>query len=263
MSIETQPLTLGANESREVDFTGEYFELRSAVYAVALIELLDRSGGVRARLKDPLESDFCRPGRFEKIRVTNGATAQTVKFAFGTGDAGSRRSSGTTTVAGTVNVAGTVDVVDGGKARSLANAALTCWGNAPAGAAGTYAAAQLWNPAASGKSLIINRVTIASTIATGFVLVSSNAQLANPTAQQPMSKLLGTAAAAAALSRYAQGAAAGANILALANGPANSMILYVPPEPIVVPPGYGLHVQAQTAAADVSASWDWFEQAYP
>lgn len=102
--IQLFKLILAANETREVALSGEYFELRNAVNAIALVELIDRSGGVLSRLQDLEQSDFVRPGRFETVRVTNGATAQTVRFFVGSGDAGSRRFSGEVVVIGGVTM---------------------------------------------------------------------------------------------------------------------------------------------------------------
>lgn len=93
-------IALAANESREVALAGEYFEIRSAVYPITKIELTDRSGGLVSVIDAAMESDFVRPGRYETMRITNGATAQIVSFWYGSGDAGSRRFSG--------NVTGTV-----------------------------------------------------------------------------------------------------------------------------------------------------------
>lgn len=102
--IQLFKLILEANESREVALSGEYFELRNAINPIALVELLDRSGGVISRLQDLEQSDFVRPGQFETVRVTNGATAQTVRFFIGSGDAGSRRFSGEVVVIGGVTL---------------------------------------------------------------------------------------------------------------------------------------------------------------
>lgn len=96
-------LVLEANESREVATTGEYFELRNAPSPLVLIELMDRTGGVVSRLDAPEQSDYVRPGLFETVRVTNGATAQTIKYFYGTGDAGSRRFSGNVTGSVAIN----------------------------------------------------------------------------------------------------------------------------------------------------------------
>lgn len=103
--IQLFTLILAANESREVALSGEYFELRNAIEDVSLVELLDRSGGVISRLSGLQQSDFVRPGQFETVRVTNGATAQTLRFFVGSGDAGSRRFSGEVTVLGDVTLA--------------------------------------------------------------------------------------------------------------------------------------------------------------
>lgn len=106
-------LVLEANESREVAVTGEYFELRNAPSALALVELMDRTGGIIAKLDAPEQSDYVRPGLFETVRITNGATAQTIKYFYGTGDAGSRRFSG--------NVTGTVSIANGATTQAAFN----------------------------------------------------------------------------------------------------------------------------------------------
>lgn len=103
--IQLFKLILAANESREVALSGEYFELRNAVSPVALVELLDQSGGVLSRLEALEQSDYVRPGPFSTVRVTNGAIAQTVRFFVGSGDAGSRRFSGEVVVMGGVTIA--------------------------------------------------------------------------------------------------------------------------------------------------------------
>lgn len=102
--IKIFKLTLAANEVREVSLQGEYFELRTAASAID-VELLDRSGGVVSLIEQAQESDYVRPGRYETVRITNGATAQAVQFWYGSGDAGSRRFSGS--VSGTVNIGNT------------------------------------------------------------------------------------------------------------------------------------------------------------
>ncbi|CAN5165540.1 hypothetical protein BH10PSE16_BH10PSE16_43860 [soil metagenome] len=103
-------LILAANETREAALVGNYFELRNALEAVALVELLDRSGGVIARLEELQQSDYVRPGQFETVRVTNGPVAQTLRFFIGTGEAGSRRFSGEVVVLGDVTLAPEVSV---------------------------------------------------------------------------------------------------------------------------------------------------------
>lgn len=84
-----------ANEVRALDLSGTYFELRVAPAMVDQIELLDRSGGVVSIMDDAEATDFVRTSRaFEKVRITNGATPQAIKFYYGEGDAGSNRFTG-------------------------------------------------------------------------------------------------------------------------------------------------------------------------
>lgn len=94
-------LILAANEVRGVDISGQYFELRKALYTVD-VELLTKDGGIVSLLPSATESDYTREGVFQTVIITNGATPQTIEFWYGFGDAGSRRFSG--------NVSGTVDL---------------------------------------------------------------------------------------------------------------------------------------------------------
>lgn len=94
-------LILAANEVRGVDISGQYFELRKALYPVD-VELLTKDGGIVSLLPSATESDYTREGVFQTVIITNGANPQTIEFWYGFGDAGSRRFSG--------NVSGTVDL---------------------------------------------------------------------------------------------------------------------------------------------------------
>lgn len=96
--IISNVLTMVAGEVREMACGGNYFELRTAAGLVSLIELLDRSGGVVSLLTDAEATDYVRTSRnFEQVRITNGATAQAVKFYYGDGDSGSNRFTGAVT----------------------------------------------------------------------------------------------------------------------------------------------------------------------
>lgn len=87
--------TLGVGEVCEVALTGQYLELRSAAAVVSRIELLDKSGGVVSLLEDAEATDFVRTDRqFQTLRITNGATAQALRFYYGDGDSGSNRFTG-------------------------------------------------------------------------------------------------------------------------------------------------------------------------
>lgn len=253
-------LTLGADEAREVAITGEYFELRNAVYPVALIELLDRSGGVVSRLENPEQSDFVRPGRFETVRITNGPTPQTVKHFYGSGDAGSRRTSGSVQVVGTVSTTGVVEVVDGGKSRTLAGGAFM--GVATAGiVAAQYPLAQLVNPAGSGKNVYVKRYTVSGSQAT-FYTVKLTQGIAASASIAGGNKNSALAAGVAVLKNTnvaVGGLPAGAlsDQLAIA---AYGCIPQVMEEPILIAPGWALSFTSAAAAMDIAVGLEWIEE---
>lgn len=238
-------LPLAANESREVAISGEYFELRNAIFPVTLIELLDRSGGVVSRMDNPEESDFVKPGRYETIRITNGPNAQTVKHFYGSGDAGSRRTSGN------------VSVVDGNKARTLANLAFIATAYSSALAA-NFSMAQLWNPVGSGKNLIVESLILGSTTAGSIGVRSNNAALTTP-GVVPASKKFGGAVGVGLTNNQQNAAQQGTQIYAIFSAASTSIEKRFI-EPIVLPPGWGLHASSSALNQDVSATFEYFEE---
>lgn len=159
--IEIFKITFEANETREVAISGEYFEVRNANSPIDLVELCDRSGVVVSSLKNPDQSDFVRPGKFETLRVKNGATAQTCKFFIGSGDAGSRHVAQQTVV---VDSAKNIVVIDTAKQLTIDGFGFSQFCYMPN--AGGFPHLQLWNPPSSGKNLIIDNIGISSAINT-------------------------------------------------------------------------------------------------
>lgn len=172
--IQIFTLTLAANEAREVALDGEYFEIRNAISDITLIELLDRSGGVISRLSAPEQTDYVKPGRFETIRVTNGPMAQTCKFFVGSGEAGSRRT------------AGVVKVEDVARAKAIAGN--TFQGLISVNVEG-QAGVQLYNPAGSGKVLIVNSYEISTMLNGNFMVRNSTVAMGNYQGNAPSKRL--------------------------------------------------------------------------
>lgn len=256
ISIFTLPLAV--NETREVAITGEYFELRNALYPITLIELLDRSGGVVCRMDNPEQSDFVRPGRYETVRITNGATAQTVKHFYGTGDAGSRRTSGLVRIDG----ASDVSVIDGEKNRTIAGGMFA--GSAYcAGFAAQYSTVQLWNPLASAKRLVVTSMTYGVSGTNGTIAaLMKQAALANNFGVMPANKKADSGAPSAIL-KYENMAAPEVFALGklrnedlLANAPRDWFIKGA----LIVPAGYGLNVYCASVNVTSLASFEWFEE---
>lgn len=250
--IQIFSLVLAANESREAAVSGEYFELRNAPEPIALIELLDRSGSVISRLENPEQSDYVKPGRYETVRITNGPTAQTVRHFYGSGDAGSRRTSGLVTIDGTSNVS----VVDGGKLRALAE-------NSYAGGAysnsvvGEYSEVQLWNPPASGKNIFLTQINFSSAVDSAIFLFATMAVQAN--LRPYTNKKLGGPAGIAEL-RWGSTPAFSSAYFGYSHVAAYEQNTLKFSDPFIVPPGYGLTVNGSLLDTLMGASFEWFEE---
>lgn len=88
-------LTLAANETRSVSVSGDYFELRKAPYVLDLVEFLNVDNGVVGLIDEAEATDKTRTKEpFAQVRITNGATAQSIRFYHGFGDSGSNRFTG-------------------------------------------------------------------------------------------------------------------------------------------------------------------------
>lgn len=143
--------------------------------------------------------------------------------------------------ASSVNIAGTVSVIDGGKARTLANQVFGFRNSIGAGGAGVYNYAQLWNPVASGKRLVIKQMMISGvpgTVLIGNAIIGGAGGALN-------SKLSGGAAPSAA-GYFVQTAGALAGVTQQIDGIPNG-VPNVEQEPIVILPGYGLIVAGDVA----------------
>lgn len=94
------PVAFTAGETKEWAFTGSYFELIDCPSPVD-VDLTDRNGSVRTRMRGAEASFYSKSVEFGRIVITS-ATAQTIKFAYGSGEAGTRRSTGSVVVSGAV-----------------------------------------------------------------------------------------------------------------------------------------------------------------
>lgn len=252
--IRIFPLVMAANEVRSVAVSGEYFEIRNALYPID-VELLDRSGGVISLLEQAEQSDFVKPGLYETIRVTNGPTAQTVRIFYGSGDAGSRRTSGLVRIDGTSSVA----VVDGESAKSKAGSAFSCsaFANAVAGQQGYL---EIWNPAASGVRCVLSDFVVSAGAVSGAGVVRTAANVV--AAGAAASKLSG---GAGSVTRQGGGAIAAIPgvLMELFLLPASTPFSRQYKQPFVINPGTGLIVYCSNANVSFAASAQFTEEPYP
>lgn len=96
------PVAFAAGEQRSFYITGSYFEIIDAVDPVDIV-LSDAYGARRGLMKGAEASFHLKNTPFGFVQISS-ATAQTIRFAYGSGEAGTRRAAGAVTIVGTVPV---------------------------------------------------------------------------------------------------------------------------------------------------------------
>jgi len=154
-------------------------------------------------------------------------------------------------------VSGSVEVIDGGKARSLAG--IACIGMVTSNAqAGNISHVQLWNPADSTKNLIIEQVLSVSGVTPGIWHAVTNGEI-GPVAAAITAKRIGTGYSGKAQLRQVKSVSQLGQLITLINSPVGVTGSFKPNEPIVLPPGFGYLLFPQAAAADITATFEWYE----
>lgn len=191
----------------------------------------------------PGEPDF---GRLEIINPVN----QLIIAEFSDGDSINDR------------VVGEVSVINGERSRTIADIAFFSY-NGIGGAAAKYSHCQLWNPAASGKKLVVEQIIVSSPANTEIQLGSYNAQLLTASAEGGVSKRIVAGAAASVAEQRRETNAAilitkgFADFLAAASQP----VVIRPTEPIIIYEGWGLNVVNLTVNVNVYATFEFYEEA--
>jgi hypothetical protein len=250
--MQLYDITIAANSSRRLDAPGTYFYYYTgnAGGADSTITLQGISSGLRIVLK---------PG--QSLRLPQGANVETSWLVGNYANAA--------TIVGTVivgtgeiqdnRITGSVEVIDGGKARTLAGGAFMGANYQPAVAA-QYSTCQLWNAAGNTKNAIVENIWVSSataqilkvgwnTAANGGALntcIAKRAGAANSVAQNNVITLAGNPT--------------GFQYLAQIQVQANAPFAISLKEPVALPPGYGLSVQATTANTDLNTSFEFFEE---
>lgn len=158
---------------------------------------------------------------------------------------------------------GTVSVVDGEKARTLAGG---MFAGAPvqAAAAGAYGWVQLWNPAGTGKNLIVTAVEFTGNgvVASNIVAYIAAVAKANVYAFGPINKKGGGPAPVAQL-RYESNVVQdtfAAGIARNVNLPVSGTDTWNIKGALVIPPSFGLTVNNNVQNATFGMNVEWFEE---
>jgi len=156
-------------------------------------------------------------------------------------------------------VVGNVEVIDGGKARTMAGGAFMGAASVAPGA-GLKAVTQLWNPAGSGKNLIVSQLTANVGNMDGYYFAASQGNTV-ATIANGQSKKIGGAAAVGIIQCGPLAAVVTLGIpMQSFSLQAQSSYTFKLTEPIVIPPGYGLVGYPSAANNPAGASFEWYEE---
>lgn len=173
--IEMVTAEFEAGQSRTFVVSGQYFELIDSPASVDVF-LVDRYGAQRGVMRAAEASFNLKNTEFSEIQIVS-PTAQTIRFAYGTGEAGTRRSAGQVSLAGAVavsaiaapvQVSGAIDVTAIADPVQVAELAFLREANIRYGVGHKYipgTAGQshryiLSNPVGSGKTLKVDSAQI-------------------------------------------------------------------------------------------------------
>jgi hypothetical protein len=237
--------TMAAGQDWRLNIAGDFFRLSGAQWPVSVALVKDlRIVGVMANM---LAGDYVRDIDFDGVIVTNGSVGQDVSVQIAGGGAGSDR------------VMGEVSVISGELVRVKAGMCFVGTGVC-GGVAGNYSPVQLWNPAGSGKRVVINRLVTYSTVAgQGLYVGITNSALATVSGNIA-NKLAGGAVGVAQL-RQANSVSAPASPVYISAvqvaGEAREMGFS---EPIILPEGFGAVVWHSNQNAQNVSAFQWIEE---
>lgn len=247
MSMEILTAAIAAGETKSFMVNGQYLELIDAQYPCDVL-MQDRQGGMVGTLKGAEVSFFSRPKQpFGQLQITS-AQAQVVRFFIGDGDAGTRR------------ISSTVQVIDGNRSRVTSGVA-QAWRPFVAASAGNVSMAQLFNPAASGRRLIVDALQLSASGTCNVAVGMSQTQQATTSPTQPNNMFQGgPLTAMVACTAYAA-TVPGVNWHGSFALPANSNVLLSMPRPFVVNPGWGLNIALDVVNLGLTGFVQYFEEA--
>lgn len=238
--------SLAASDIWRLKIAGASFRLVAATYAVT-VRLFSGGRDIGA-MSGMLAGDYAEAVQFDEIWIENGAAAQKVSLQIMAGGAGSDR------------VLGEVSVIDGGRAKVLAGVAyvMTPYGSV---VAGQLPHAQIWNPPASGKRVIVERFGLRSTYACSIIVRAASVALSGVSSNAPKSKLVpGGAGVAQSRTESAVGQL-GDGVMYGFNLQAGGYIEISLSTPLILPEGAGLNFLGNSVGTDVYTNIEYQEEA--
>lgn len=237
--------SLSAGQRLPLNIAGDFFRLSAAAYPVSVSLLKNQR--IIGTMQNLLAGDYVNGVEFDGVIIDNGATAQDVTIQIAGGGAGSDR------------VLGEVSVINGELARVKAGACFIGPVN-QAGVAGQYSYTELWNPAGSGKNLILNKISAQClTAAVSLYVARHNAALAT-LAGNGISKITSGGTGAAELRAGTNAVLVGAPMGYFAIAAASDSKDFDFSEPLIIQPGAGVLVNTLLFNVNLSATFQWIEE---
>ncbi|MDR7095532.1 hypothetical protein [Hydrogenophaga laconesensis] len=249
--LEILTAAFSTGEHKSYAISGGYFEILDCSYPVT-VKLIGLHGELRGIMRNAEASFYLKGGDYSTITIES-PNAQVVRFAFGTSEAGTRRTSGV------------VQVVDSSKSRTIAGQAFIASFNVAA-AVGVNHSTVLWNPPGSGKNIYIQRlrvsVTVAAVYGSGHITSLGTGLALNPSA--PVHKRLGAPPSFECYQTAAgnfNGTAPSMNAVFTASLAANQVDVGDLYEPVLIEPGAGFRVFVASANVGLISGIELIEEA--
>lgn len=237
-----------AGEVKTFVLAGGYFELIDAPYPVT-VRLVDRYGTLRGYMTQAEASFYMRQGDFDAIEITS-ANTQTIRFAYGSAEAGTRRTSGV------------VEVVDGSKNRSASGASFVWSGNVT-GVTGIAPVAQLVNKS-TNKAAIFKSIYASCSANAILSVFWKDADIGSVVANGLIPKIKGLSASSMESRALTNAGFTPDFPYSIINFgvTANITFGFILQDPIIIKPGTGIALTASAPASQIIISAEYHEEFY-
>lgn len=244
-------ISIAANAARQINAPGRFLRYYSGSAGGADESILVRVGGLSGAggvILKPGQS-LKLPAAVDSWYLSNFANASTITGRVVIGMA----------VLDDDRVTGEVSVINGEVQRVMGGKCFVGLAT-QAASAGNFSHGQLWNPAGSGKNLILTKITPMVSPAAGIAVQRHNAALTTLIGNG-YNKLLGNAVSTAELRSQLNAAQIGTNFANFGLGTATDSKEVPFSEPIVIPPGFGVIVVPGVVNIAVWPNYQWTEEA--
>ncbi|WP_422648632.1 hypothetical protein OJJOAM_000244 [Cupriavidus sp. H18C1] len=244
-SVQQYDLNIPAGGAQSIDVTGDRVQFLSAIDPFAQIEIRPNFAQGNITLRPGQGFRFSEPVQ-RWVVYNRGALPLSGYLLIGSGDFFDQR------------ISGTVDVIDGAKARTLAGIAFNAFVSQPS-TASVYSRIQLWNPAGSGRNVVLERIAMLGIADNGAHLRYVTAPLANLMCNGISKKTGGAQSVVEFRADTTPTASLSPDIMVALTYQGSTTKEYVPSEPFYIAPGYGLTLWGTIQNASLGSNFEWYE----